>query len=1053
MSEPSEHASGDWIHELEQRVAALFELNAEQQAEGFRALRAQHPDQADLLRRWEQSARIVSDVPPSAALGEGEWAGSRPRIGNYRLLRHLGEGGMGVVFLAERIGDRERVALKVVRQSLASGDILTRFEAEARALERLSHPNIASLVDSGKTEDDRPFFAMQYVPGLAIHEYCDRQQLDLRGRVGLLRQACLGVQHAHERGVLHRDLKPSNILVQIARGDAEPVIIDFGVARALEGRLADRTLCTEHGRLLGTPEYMSPEQAEMSALELNLRSDIYSLGVVLFELLTGELPFPSGEVRQAGRRGVAETLRRAEVSLPSARVAESLDTPTGSLRAQLRGTEPAELVRELHGGLDWIVMQCLEKDPARRYPTAQALADDLDRYLSGRPVVAGPPGLRRRCGRVLRRHRQTLYAAAAIAVFGGAAWFASRQDPAQQTPSATSRSVTRFDIPTAASPRGPLARRRIDFATDGLRAVHVVLGGEGASDSLAIWDQRLGHSRPVDAGLVGRWKLFAPRWDPAAERIAFVGSRQDRSLRWMRQVFVCSAAGGDAVPVLLTPADEPLIDVCWVPDGSGLLCADLRGPLFALGLDGARTALQSPGRGVGLGGTTADGRWLICSAVSGGTGKGTRDLWVVPLQGGAPRQITALPGNAEYPRLTSDESSVWFVHTIGRPYGIDAEANGTANIFSLPFDPNAGSTSGPVSQLSNYEGLELTELAFVHDGGDAVWRSRHRATAVHCRNGTAGTVALGHGTQAQVSAAGDLVCFLDGNLDRLAVVGCSPSARQPPTELASLERFERSGLRFRCRPDGRAAAVSGVDSAGPGVFLIEFGVGGGMSGSPTRIATTSTAVTSAWSPDGQRLAWCDAGRLWVHQVGTGATDEVGPQIFEWEPGSMSWSPDGMDLVATGYASAHDRDAHDANTVFAVHWPSRNVRALTPTGDPYKEQVTWHPSGGFLTAVYSHHAIGRIERDGSGTSLLLDDPDHQEYFGRWNSAGSRFVFQCLECRTSPDLGVHAYDLEAGQLVLDAQGARPYATRSLDGTVEAWTESSASEHFEWLRGVRD
>ncbi len=326
-------------------------------------------------------------------------------FGRYRLRQRLGEGGMGEVWLAEQTAPVHRlVAVKVIKAGMDSAQVVARFEAERQALALMDHPAIATVFDGGTTPEGRPYFAMEYVKGEPITAYCDRHRLTTRQRLELFIQLCEGVQHAHQKGIIHRDLKPSNVLVTIQQDRPVPKIIDFGVAKATaQQRLADRTLFTGLGVLIGTPEYMSPEQADMDSLDIDTRTDIYALGVILYELLTGAVPFDHKELRQAGLAGIQRVLREKDPARPSTRLTQL--GPASTEAANNRHTEPRRLISELRGDLDWITMRALEKDRARRYQTANTLAVDVRRNLSDEPVSAGPPGATYRARKFIRRHR------------------------------------------------------------------------------------------------------------------------------------------------------------------------------------------------------------------------------------------------------------------------------------------------------------------------------------------------------------------------------------------------------------------------------------------------------------------------------------------------------------------------------------------------------------------------------------------------------------------------------------------------------------------------
>ncbi|MBL8763923.1 MAG: serine/threonine protein kinase [Phycisphaerae bacterium] len=333
-------------------------------------------------------------------------------VGPYKLLEVLGEGGFGTVYLSEqREPVTRRVALKILKPGMDSREVLARFEAERQALALMDHPNVATIFDAGMSESGRPYFAMEHVRGVPLTEYCDQNKLTTRERLELFIPVCHAVQHAHQKGIIHRDIKPSNVLVTLKDGRPMPKVIDFGVAKAVSQRLSERTIFTEQGRLLGTPEYMSPEQAGTTGLDVDTRTDIYSLGVVLYQLLSGSLPFDSKTLRRAGFDEIVRIIREEEPPKLSTRLSDLGELQTEM--AQKRRSNPRTLVTQLRGELEWITMRSMEKDRTRRYPTAQELAEDVRRYLDNEPVLASPPSLTYRARKFVRRHR--------VAVFGGLA--------------------------------------------------------------------------------------------------------------------------------------------------------------------------------------------------------------------------------------------------------------------------------------------------------------------------------------------------------------------------------------------------------------------------------------------------------------------------------------------------------------------------------------------------------------------------------------------------------------------------------------------------------
>jgi serine/threonine protein kinase/tetratricopeptide (TPR) repeat protein len=356
------------------------------------------------------------DKVSATASFTGSALGPGGQIGPYKLLSILGEGGFAVVYLAEQQQPvKRRVALKVIKPGMDSKQVIARFEAERQALALLDHPNVAHVYDAGTTDLGRPYFVMEYVKGVPITEHCDRHKLTIEERLKLFLQVCEAVQHAHQKGIIHRDIKPSNILILFEGQRALPKVIDFGIAKAISQPLTERTLYTEQGQLVGTPEYMSPEQAEMTSQDIDTRSDIYSLGVLLYELMTGVLPFEAEELRKGGLDHIRTVIREQEPRTPSTRLSRLTHEESTKL-AQHRRAEPAALRRRLRGDLDWITLKAMEKDRTRRYGSAGELASDIQRHLNHEPVVASPPNMVYRLKKFVRRNRALVTGIAAVLV-------------------------------------------------------------------------------------------------------------------------------------------------------------------------------------------------------------------------------------------------------------------------------------------------------------------------------------------------------------------------------------------------------------------------------------------------------------------------------------------------------------------------------------------------------------------------------------------------------------------------------------------------------------
>ncbi len=417
--EPAERASF-----LDRECGAALELRGE--VESLLAHSSAGTSHARLPDTFVEAQQVIVDRgPPSEGPGT--------RIGSYKILQQIGEGGFGVVYMAEQLEPvRRKVALKIIKLGMDTRQVIARFEVERQALALMDHPNIARVLDAGATETGRPYFVMELVRGIPITEYCDSRRLPARKRLDLFMQVCSAIQHAHQKGIIHRDIKPSNVLVTLHDDTPVPKVIDFGIAKATSHRLTERTLFTEFRQLIGTPEYMSPDQADISGLDVDTRTDIYSLGVLLYVLLTGTTPFDPAVLRSGGHAEVQRIIRDVEPPIPSTRIHTLATRRSGpkdgsgsksSLEeiARLRRIEPGALGRLLRGDLDWIIMKAIEKDRTRRYQNASDLAADVRRYLGNEPVLAGPPRPLYKLRKFVRRHRVGVLAGllVAFAMIGG----------------------------------------------------------------------------------------------------------------------------------------------------------------------------------------------------------------------------------------------------------------------------------------------------------------------------------------------------------------------------------------------------------------------------------------------------------------------------------------------------------------------------------------------------------------------------------------------------------------------------------------------------------
>ena len=478
------------------------------------------------------------------------------RIGRYKLLQQIGEGGFGVVWMAEQVEPvKRRVALKIIKLGMDTKEVIARFEQERQALAMMDHPNIARVLDAGATPFGRPFFVMELVRGITITEYCDQANLSTAERLRLFISVCQAVQHAHQKGIIHRDLKPSNIMVTLHDGTAVPKVIDFGVAKAMQSQgLTELTLFTQFQQMIGTPLYMSPEQAEMSGLDIDTRSDIYSLGVLLYELLTGRTPFDPQELMRRGHDDMLRAIREQEPLKPSTFVSTlALDLQTDL--AQHRKADRAKLIGQIRGDLDWIVMKALEKDRTRRYETANGLAMDIRRHLADEPVLARPPSQLYRFRRVVRRNKLVVTATAAVtvALIGGLSFsiWSFRREKRQRQIADTERGVAQEERRTADEQRQIAKANAVHALENEARARRLLYAADISLAQQSLASNNLGRARRL---------LDRHRPEPGKEDL------RGWEWRWLWQ-----ECRGEAVT--LTQQPNRAFTVSFSPDGRRLAVA------------------------------------------------------------------------------------------------------------------------------------------------------------------------------------------------------------------------------------------------------------------------------------------------------------------------------------------------------------------------------------------------------------------------------------------------------------------------------------------------
>jgi eukaryotic-like serine/threonine-protein kinase len=993
-------------------------------------------------------------------------------IGRYKLLQQIGEGGCGVVYMAEQQEPvRRRVALKVIKLGMDTKQVIARFEAERQALALMDHPNIAKVLDAGATEAGRPYFVMELVKGIPITRYCDEHNLSTVTRLGLFVQACQAIQHAHQKGIIHRDIKPSNILVADHDGVPVPKIIDFGIAKATTDQpLTDKTLFTALEQFIGTPAYMSPEQANLSGLDIDTRSDIYSLGVLLYELLMGKTPFEGERLLQAGLDEIRRIIREDEPVRPSTKL-RALEAGEQTTVAKHRQSDPPKLAHLISGDLDWIVMKALEKDRGRRYETANGLAMDIQRHLNNEPVIARPPGSFYRFQKMVRRHKLVFVAATAVtgallAGLGLSTWAFLRERQAYSGEIAERRAAdeqrrraeTNSAIAQEQSKRAEISEteaRRLLYAADMMLAQQA-------------WDENN----------IGRL-------DQILEETQAFAERDFEWFYWQRQAHFCLKT--------LQDPEITMISVAYSPGGQAMVAGISNGTatVWDLANGKALLTLQGDSGDIGSLAFSSDGRRIatgsrdkakIWDASSG------KELLTLQVQG---RAMTSLAFSLDGQRIVTGCSDLtarlWDVSSGKELLTLQGHSG---DVTSVAFSPDGrrimtssadmakvwDASSGQELLTINGHSGEVTSVAFSPDGHRIVTGSRDQTAKVwDAANGLELVTLKGHGDViCSVAFSPDGQRIVTGSEDLTARVWEAATGKELLTLKGHIRAvtsvaFSLDGHRIvTCSHDGTAREWEG--DSGWELFARKRHPKGfssvAFSQDGRRIVTAQDLAANVWdvagskevlslkglsaqvicvafSPDGQRIVTGSSdgtAKLWEAISGRELFNLEGDTGVNGGVWSVSFSPDSQRIVTGGYNN------------MAKVWEVASGRGLlTIRGhENWIRSVAFSPDGQQILTGSSDGTC-KLWDAGSGMELLaLKGHTKEVHSVAFSQDGRRIV------TASWDHTAKLWDAASGRELLTFNGhsdrilcaafslnGKRVVTGSEDGTARVWDAGSGRE----------
>jgi WD40 repeat protein/serine/threonine protein kinase len=1038
-------------HELRARVKKL--LDAHFRAGSF----LEEPVQPTGSRATDAP---VSSSPKLEVLAECPGT----HIGPYKLLQQLGEGGMGVVYMAEQEQPvRRKVALKIIKPGMDSAQVIARFEAERQALALMDHLNIARVLDAGATAGGRPYFVMELVHGVPITRYCDDNRLTPRERLELFIPVCQA--HAHQKGIIHRDIKPSNVMVCLYDGKPVPKVIDFGVAKAIEQRLTERTLFTQYGTIVGTFEYMAPEQAELSQLGVDTRSDLYALGVLLYELLTGTTPLESKRLQEAAYHEIVRLIKEEEPPRPSRRLSSS--GAALAMISQQRRTEPAKLTKLVRGELDWIVMKCLEKDRARRYDTANSLARDVEHYLHDEPVDACPPSAGYRLRKFARKYWMPVAMAVAFALLLAAgvvvcAWQAVRATRAE------GEAVAQRDVATGAEREAIRKRLEAEAAQERARAAEQEISRRWYAASTTTMQQAW------DTGQVGRLRALLAETETYPDRgfewyywqrlchlelHTFIGHRAKvTAVSWSPDGKRLATASGDGTAKLWEAASSrelltlkghmsAVLSVCWSPDGKRLVTASGDGAAKVWDAADGREllALKRQPSGLCSAAWSPDGKFLATAG-----GDGTAKVWDA-IDG---RELFTLQGHDSWVMSVSwspdgkqlatgsydGKAKVW--DTASRRERLILDHRHWVWSVSWSPDPKCVATGGGDLKAKVWNAASgrqlLTLKGHVLGVHSVSWSPDSKRLATASRDGTTKVW----------DAAGGQVLFSVGHTVWVRSACWSPDGKRLATgsDDGTAKVWDASGGAEPLTLQGHAGGANSL-SWSPESTRLAAGSGEGMakvwevaSGRELfSFGQTGAVVSLSWSPEGKRLAIASGSDTIILEVADGGE----PLTLKGHTNvivSVSWSPDGRRLATGSWDGT------------AKVWEVAGGRKpLTLRGDGNRvSSVSWSPDGKRL-ATGGGNVTAKVWDAADGRELLtLKSPTSRAAFVSW-SADGKFL-----ATGNQDGTAQVWDAADGRQLLTLKGhtskvlsvswspdGKRLATGSLDGTAKVWAVSDGRE----------